>query len=218
MQRIRMQKCSRILLAVVSCLLVKTAFAVKVHSVAAMIDYSELQEKLSNITKQSGVNDVLGDLKQVEDYHLSLVYVEVRPEDWDESIPAKIQSIVDTIIKTQDVILFFRRLAFLPGSFLAEYNGEQFTAIKKAIVDAIQKEIPRGVVGYPDEYFPHISLAYFDPTNISIPFDPQEGKPITTMLKGRELDQSAGLSSLKITPKSHVKISTEFWEADFIQD
>lgn len=204
-----------------------TIQAVKVHSIGVMVNYPQLHEQFLKINEQykSGLSKILG--KEIDsvsflkpkDMHLSLLMFEIRPQDWSDTIPGKVDEIVKQVLAKMkgNCELDFRRTALLPGALLLEYkNAKCFEDIKRALVDHVKKNIPNAVIGYENEYFPHISLAYG--VKAEVPFDPIEEKPISTIINGQEIPQLNNAPNIDLNKKSDVVISHEFWNADFIKD
>lgn len=191
----------------------------EVYSIAAMLYSDKFQKDLADIAIASGIQEILAasedDLKFCDphDYHLTISYLEVRIEDWSENILHKIYQVISSSLKNKQIILPFVRLGILYKYFFAEYANDNLLEFKQELLKSLQKEIPQGIYGFETEYFPHITVARFNPLNIPKII---KRELISTCLRGVELKQPEVSNSAIIDANCILKVNARLQESNFL--
>lgn len=150
-----------------------------------------------------------------EEFHLSLLMVEFLPKHWKYTHSKKINQIVADILKNKKIVLSYRRLAVMPNCLIVEYGAnKEFKELRKEIVTAVSHTFPKGVIGFPDEAFPHVTLAYYETSAFNVPYNEHEGRKIMALMR---YDNLNGRKDFTINGDQNLDLNVNFWKGDFIK-
>lgn len=185
--------------------------------------YSPLfKYNLESLRFTSGIKEILCNVEdrlifsEPEDYHLTLSYIEFHTEDWSEDIPHKIHQLISSILDSQKIHLPFKRLGTLYKYFFAEFCIENLIDFKQTLLTMLEKEFPKGIYGFEQEYFPHITLGrFYVPPDIPRII---KRELIATQIRGQELYQPHFVEPLLITNDCSLKIGIQLQESNFLKN
>ena len=194
---------------------------VEVYTIAAMLYSPLLKNDLEHIGTASNIKTILCNpddnlaLSDPADYHLTISYIEFHQEDWSEDIPAKLQTLISSMLQDQKIGLPFRRLGVLYKYFFAEFAINNLIYFKADLLNALKKEFPQGIYGFEQEYFPHVTLARF----YVPPETPRiiKRELISTSIRRQEIVQPKLVNPLLIDKDWTLKIGVKVRESNFLE-
>lgn len=158
----------RIIVAFLIALLCMNSFLLCMYRTCVFINCrshtKELQEFMKKIEKAKVLRNTSFKKIDPENYHMSLVYVQSKKDDWtmQESVLIH-QSVKDTLRLLQDkqINISFDRYAFLGRYLVALYRRENFEQFRIAVEKTLSESLEHIEIQHRACHIPHISLGYY---------------------------------------------------------
>jgi hypothetical protein len=123
----------------------------------------ELQEFMKKIEKAKVLRNTSFKKLDPENYHMSLVYVQSKKNDWTRQEPDLIQQSVKNalrLLQDNQVHISFDRYAFLGRYLVALYRRENFEQFRSMLEQTLSENLEHVKIEHRASHIPHISLGY----------------------------------------------------------